>query len=188
MAHMEKHRPLFRIFENGFTEDDINNIPIPGTIENAQIIAEGQGRDVMNTKVRRSQTAWIFNQHLLMFLHKFADQANVQTFNVDMNMVADIQYTVYEASENGHYDWHIDTAFMDNRPTDRKLSVTVQLTDGSEYEGGDFEIEGVNMPTHILKKKGTVLVFPSYLKHRVTPVTRGTRKSLVAWFEGPHWR
>ena len=187
MAHMERHRPLFRIFEKGFSEEDINNIPIPKNIKQALVGLEGTS-DGVNTQVRRSQTGWIDNEHLLMFLHGFANQANLRTFNVDLNMKADIQYTVYEASEKGHYDWHEDVMWNTPHDTDRKLSVTVQLTDGSEYEGGDFELAGTNLPRDLLRTKGTVLVFPSYLRHRVTPVTKGTRKSLVAWFEGPHWR
>ena len=71
---------------------------------------------------------------------------------------------------------------------DRKLSVTVQLSDPSEYEGGGFEFLECPNPDESSRKKGTVLVFPSYLKHRVLPVTKGTRKSLVAWFEGPRWK
>jgi PKHD-type hydroxylase len=73
----------------------------------------------------------------------------------------------------------------------RKLSLTVQLSDPSEYEGGDFHIwyggdEGqfITMP----KEKGTVLIFPSFLMHRVTPVTKGTRKALVFWTGGEPYK
>ena len=65
--------------------------------------------------------------------------------------------------------------------------MTVQLSDGSEYEGGDFELrDGTANPLNQteLKQKGTVLIFPSFLSHRVKPVTKGVRKTLVAWFEG----
>jgi PKHD-type hydroxylase len=65
--------------------------------------------------------------------------------------------------------------------------MTVQLSDPSEYEGGLFKIENQEIPLWY-REKGTVMVFPSYLRHRVEPVTRGVRRSLVAWFEGPRWR
>ena len=75
-----------------------------------------------------------------MYLYKFVNQANMEAFQTDVNMWADIQYTVYEGGAKGHYDWHTDVMFNGIKEMDRKLSVTVQLTDGSEYEGGDFEI------------------------------------------------
>ena len=59
--------------------------------------------------------------------------------------------------------------------------------DTSEYEGGDFEFDEVKT-TADFRSKGTVLVFPSYLRHRVLPVTSGIRRSLVAWFVGPRWK
>ena len=103
--------------------------------------------------------------------------------------VADIQFTEYLATENGHYNWHHDIDWQNNNGYDRKLSVTVQLSEPSEYEGGNFVFDEVDSPdSNILKQKGTVLVFPSYLRHRVEPVTKGVRRSLVSWFEGPSWR
>ena len=75
--------------------------------------------------------------------------------------------------------------------SDRKLSMTIQLSDSHEYEGGDFKFRDdiTNLPTkEQLRKKGTVLIFPSFLYHSVQPVTKGIRKSLVTWIEGPAWR
>ena len=67
-------------------------------------------------------------------------------------------------------------------------TLIIQLSDSTEYEGGDFTFSEVESPNQTSKDKGTVLVFPSYLQHKVTPVTKGERKSLVAWFEGPQWK
>ena len=72
-----------------------------------------------------------------------------------------------------------------------KLSLTLQLSDGSEYEGGNFELNdgtGQGLPYDALRKKGSVLIFPSFLMHRVTPVTSGVRKTIVAWFEGRQFK
>ena len=76
----------------------------------------------------------------------------MESFNVDVNMWADMQYTVYDASDKGHYDWHEGFHFLQSSDLDRKLSVTVQLSDGSEYEGGDFELLGVNLPRDLPSK------------------------------------
>ena len=105
---------------------------------------------------------------------------------VDQNDV-EIQYTEYHATEGGKYDWHHDVDWNNSGGTDRKLSLTVQLSDPSDYDGGYFEFLEVEQPPASSKTKGAVLAFPSYLAHRVAPVTRGVRRSLVAWFHGPTW-
>ena len=89
-----------------------------------------------------------------------------------------------------HYDWHIDTFLDTPNAFHRKLSVTVQLSNGDDYEGGDFQLrdgtgEGLD---NSIYNRGSILVFPSFLLHRVTPVTSGTRKTLVAWFEGKRFK
>ena len=68
--------------------------------------------------------------------------------------------------------------------------MTVQLSNGDDYEGGDFQLrdgtgEGLD---NSIYNRGSILVFPSFLLHRVTPVTSGTRKTLVAWFEGKRFK
>ena len=80
-----------------------------------------------------------------------------------------------------HYDWHTDSILLSREEILRKLSVICMLSDKSEYEGGVLEIENVG---EIQLNKGDVLVFPSFLKHRVTPVTKGIRKTAVVWVNG----
>lgn len=89
-----------------------------------------------------------------------------------------LQFTKYEAPES-HYDYHVDRIYNGQV---RKLSLTVQLTDDSQYEGGDFQIYGSDYK--LPRKQGTILLFPSFVVHRVTPVTNGTRYSLVGWING----
>jgi PKHD-type hydroxylase len=98
-----------------------------------------------------------------------------------------LQFSEYtadkEGGKNGQYDWHMD--FSGGPSSTRKLSMSIQLSDSSEYEGGDLELM---MHRNIIKAprdKGTVIFFPSYITHRVTPITSGTRHSLVSWFHGP---
>lgn len=140
--------------------------------------------------VRTSRVSWLTNQPWVSdMLYFYADQANQAAFHTTLYKKADIQFTEYHATEGGHYSWHHDIDWSRNDGLDRKLSVTVQLSDPSEYEGGNFSFSEVENPdTEQSKAKGTVLIFPSYLQHAVSPVTSGVRKSLVAWFEGPKWR
>ena len=70
---------------------------------------------------------------------------------------------------------------------DRKLSVVIQLSDPTTYQGGDFQFQDVETPVNF-RTQGSILVFPSYLPHRVTEITDGVRYSLVDWLEGPRWR
>lgn len=138
---------------------------------------------------RRSKVAFLNSNLIRNELFSVVNYVNAREFGFDIWNVADIQYTVYEANNKGHYDWHPDEEVCVGiaRKSARKLSLTVQLSDPSDYEGGVFEFNKYDLPD-VIKNKGTVLVFPSPQLHRVTPVTKGVRKSLVAWFEGPDWR
>ena len=111
-------------------------------------------------------------------------------FGVEVSDIFDIQYTIYDGEEQGHYDWHFDTFWANNTEYDRKLSITIQLSDPNDYEGGDFIIDPqYEVPDkNKLRQKGTVFVFPSPIRHKVSPVKKGIRKSLVAWVEGPKWK
>ena len=141
------------------------------------------------SKIRKSRVAWLTdNKPILDMLFDFVDTANKNVFNLSIFKQADIQYTEYLGSEGGHYSWHHDIDWNRNDGFDRKISVTVQLSNPNEYEGGSFSFSETESPDDRCKEKGTVLVFPSYLQHAVQPVTSGTRKSLVAWFEGPRWQ
>ena len=140
------------------------------------------------TDSRVSEIAWLSDQYWLRdLLFGFVMEANRIAFGVDVENVADIQYTEYHGDRKGTFDWHNDVIWTEERSFDRKVSITVQLSDPSEYAGGAFEFSDWPTPENS-RQQGTVLVFPSYLTHRVAPVSNGTRRSLVAWFEGPRWR
>ena len=93
-----------------------------------------------------------------------------------------LQFTEYNPP-GGKYDMHIDKVYQG--PI-RKLSITVQLSDPRDYEGGDFEYQDSSTKSVLPKAQGLLLAFPSYALHAVTPVTRGTRYSLVGWVTGPN--
>lgn len=142
----------------------------------------------MNEQYRRSKIAWLSgNEEIMEVLWPYV-KAAANTIDVDVEAMADFQYTEYHGSQEAKYDWHHDVDWNNNNGRDRKLSVTVQLSDPEDYEGGHFEFAEVEQPNPECRDKGTILIFPSYLQHRVAPVTSGVRKTLVAWFEGPTWR
>jgi PKHD-type hydroxylase len=107
-------------------------------------------------------------------------------FNVDIaGIEPNVQLTRYDASDQGHYTWHTDFAgLMPNR----KISISVQLSGPSDYDGGDLQLLFSDSPFSLPKDRGALLAFPSFMLHRVKPVTRGTRWSLVAWIVGERWR
>ena len=96
-----------------------------------------------------------------------------------------IQHTIYKEG-GGHYDWHMDAGHGMQRH--RKGSLTVQLTDPDDYEGGKLQLWRGQNPLDAPRGKGTVVIFPSYMMHRVSEVTKGTRESLVLWVGGDHYR
>jgi PKHD-type hydroxylase len=97
------------------------------------------------------------------------------------------QYGEYRADRNGHYTWHIDTSARFNGGHVRKLSFSLGLSHRHEYEGGSLEIKYGCKPFEYKIGKGDMVVFPSFLLHRVTPVTKGVRKTLVGWGRGPNF-
>ena len=142
-----------------------------------------------NESIRKSKVSFLQSVELRDELYNVVKWVNANQFGYDIYNLANIQYTIYDGKDEGHYDWHTDDEISigDARHSVRKLSLTVQLSDPSEYEGGDFELYNYQMNPNC-KNKGSVLIFPSTQLHRVTPVTKGIRKSLVAWFQGPEWR
>lgn len=153
-------------------------------------------------KVRNSSIAWLDDPWIYREIHPFIHEANqFCKWNFDWNYSESCQFTKYSKSQ--HYTWHQDSWHQPyDRPGKpehgliRKLSVTVSLEDGRNYEGGDLEFDlrnhGDSTP-HVVspkeaRSKGSIIIFPSFVWHRVTPVTKGTRYSLVIWNCGPLFR
>src|SRR5258708_40174408 len=105
-------------------------------------------------------------------------QLNRDFYGFDLfGLVESFQYTVYDGQEGGHYNWHVDLGGEDVEP--RKISLSLQLTDPSSYRGCDLVLEAGTGPHIAERARGTLIAFPSYVLHRVTPIESGTRKSLV---------
>jgi len=153
------------------------------------------GESVTNKEIRSSTIRWIEpidknSKFIHELLFGYAQQANRLCFGLDISSLHQIQYTIYDGDKQDFYNWHVDTFWANPTAYDRKISLTIQLSDSEDYEGGDFEFDHqYEQPkSDELRQRGTVLAFPSVIGHRVLPVTKGIRKSLVAWIEGPKWR
>lgn len=134
------------------------------------------------------ETYWIFEK-----LNYVIQLNNEQFWNFDLNGYESFQYTEYHASRGGKYDFHADLDYTAREgasdPQTRKLSLSLILNEpGVDFEGGEFQILVGRDPITCNQTKGSVLLFPSWVLHRVTPVTRGVRKSLVVWVVGPKFR
>jgi PKHD-type hydroxylase len=146
-------------------------------------------------KTRNSSIVWMDDQWIYREIIPYVNRANIDAgWNFEWQNSEKCQFTIYR--EQQHYNWHQDSW---NKPYDRprsndhgmirKLSVTVSLADGSEYEGGDLEFDLRNREDSLsniitskeAKTKGSIIVFPSFIWHRVAPVLKGTRYSLVIW-------
>ena len=128
------------------------------------------------------------DEYLTNLLYGFADEANQVAFGVNVFKRGEIQFTKQNPSVSQAADWHHDIDWHLSDGVIRKLSVLIQLSDPSEYTGGDFYFDECETPDEALKKQGSVLVYPSYLKHITTPVETGARRFLAAWFYGPKWQ
>lgn len=141
---------------------------------------------------RRSSIRWLdpkgTETDLANKLMNFVESANRDHFGFDLWGMFELQFTEYHGNAGGKYDWHHDVDFLSPVPHHRKLSIVVQLSDPSDYQGGEFEFFNLPPPGAGFKTQGSVLVFPSFYTHRVAPVTAGIRRSIVSWIDGPRWR
>ena len=127
---------------------------------------------------------WVFER-----LQQAVAQLNERCFGFDLAGFHDpLQLTRYAADLHGHYDWHTDRGTFVNGNPPRKLTLAVQLSDADSYAGGDLELLYGREPLRLDRAPGSLHVFPSFVLHRVTPVSRGTRLSLVGWIVGPRFR
>ncbi len=115
---------------------------------------------------------------------------NARFFRFDLSGLAALQYAVYGGPEGGHFDWHKDYGRDAGDPTQepRKLTLSLQLSDASEYKGCDLQIRAGNLIDIAPRARGTLVAFPANVLHQVTPIESGVRRSLVIWAVGPDFR
>ena len=153
---------------------------------NAQVGNErGIKGGVIDTKTRTSHISWIpFKKMPEMYkdIEEIMKQTNGNHFGFDgMTLTEYAQYTEYP--EGGFYDWHVDNDVnFKHEPPVRKISMTCLLSHESEFEGGDLELIKEGKIAKL--KQGQIIFFASFIRHRVAPVIKGVRKSLVMWFGG----
>jgi PKHD-type hydroxylase len=175
-------------FASAFTESElalIKEIADKIPKQKASVGTEGN-----ISEYRISDVAWINDSDDTEWLYsKIADYAkiaNKEMWNFDIWGYQDnLQYTNYYGDGGGHYDWHLD---LGPGLSNRKLSVVLQLSEGTDYDGGELQINPGGSILSVPKQLGLLCFFPSFLLHRVTPVTKGIRKSFVLWLGGGHYR
>jgi len=134
---------------------------------------------------RSSRITWLYPSEKLDWLFRrvtdITVELNKKYFGFDLfGLIEGFQFTEYKGPL-GHYGKHMDTTF---KGPIRKLSVTIQLSPPESYEGGDLELYFSDIPDTTIREQGSMILFPSYTMHRVSPVISGTRYSLVGWVTG----
>lgn len=151
----------------------------------AQMASEGGVVDA--SKRRVDVLAQDPMQPLGCIARTYIEVANQQAgWNYALTGQEDTQLNRYKSVDEGFYDWHMDS-FPPKNGTQRKLSCVILLNDASEFEGGELQFKG-NEGESLLTKQGSIVVFPSFIEHKVTPVTKGVRYTAVTWAIGPAFK
>ena len=185
-------------WDNWFSEEDLQKIEDyckTQTMHSATIVRGNGDLTVVEDTYRKSdigfihsndETKWIFDSLL-----QLASHLNNNYYGYDLSGFDHFQYTEYNG-EGTKYDYHTDMIFGDQIPSDlilpRKLSFSLILSNSDEYTGGDFEILIGKKSNPVTQTRGRVIAFPSFVLHRVTPLTGGVRKSIVFWAVGPKFK
>lgn len=189
------------VFPNLLSDADCDRVIEHGLALTAE---DGKLRASDEAELRRTRVAWIREDWVYDLVEPFVYKANDSAgWNFDVERMQSLQFGSYPVG--GHYGWHFDMTGRTYSEKDnvapvfhgllRKVSFSVQLCDPATFDGGHLEIEWglpnaknrVESPDPA-RTRGTLVVFPSFLPHRVTPVTRGERHSLVGWVCGKPWR
>ena len=129
------------------------------------------------------ETAWVMDRMM-----RLTAAANREAFGFDLTEFAEsAQVARYGAEREGHFGWHSDIG-AGALAAKRKLTIVVQLSDPADYDGGTLELRPDSSVRQTPRDRGTAIIFPSFVLHRVTPVTTGTRWSLTLWSHGPAFR
>jgi len=171
-----------------FTPDQCRQIIECGHRQKPQKAQVGMGRKPgggLDTNKRVTTISWIpFKEMEPMYnqVNEFIQKANRNHFGFgDIQITEQAQFTEYP--EGGFYDWHMDSDVnMQHEPPVRKISMTCLLSPESEFEGGELELMAKGKRAKM--RQGHAIMFASFINHKVAPVTRGVRQSLVMWFGG----
>jgi PKHD-type hydroxylase len=176
---------LYAFWEKAFSKEECQTII---NIAKDKGLIKGVTRGISD--VRESKVSWLYpNNGMDWAFRRVTDitlNLNEKFFKFDLfGLNEGFQFTNYVAP-SGKYGKHVDRAT--NIPV-RKLSISIQLTDPKEYEGGELKLyDGEKDGTVMSREQGTLVMFPSYVLHEVMPVTKGERNSLVTWVTGKQFK
>lgn len=174
---------------DGFVEECLKEELHKGTLIRIDEIPNAEDLEIRNSEVKLLDADKY--GELFKLVWKYALESNKNAYGFDISNIENCQFSVYDSSYKGKYDWHTDTSWANESLYDRKISLIIQLSDPSEYEGGQFEVKDVALveeERELMNKKGSIITIPAFIEHRVTPVTKGRRLSLIAWIEGTKFR
>ncbi len=180
-----KKRELFAWWEGTFTEAELDWLQQKAKEGKIDGLAGGE----IKNKVRRNKIDWLSNTEdsawVFEKLGMVASSLNAEYFSFDLSGFHEpLQLCNYDEETQGEYKWHQDFG----ADFCRKLSLVLQLSDPSEYEGGNLQIKTNAYEGTMKKQRGLIIAFPSWTLHQVTPVLKGNRQSLVAWIAGPEFK
>lgn len=168
-----------------FTVDELDRIEKLGDASKIEAVI-GPSHEV-NKAHRDSHILWLPPSVETQWVFEIIEDALYQVnkhFQLDLKFLQDLQFTEYGAS--GKFGAHVDEGYGYHKDHRRILSMSLQLSEPEAYEGGELLLYPSSLtPVRTPKRRGLVSFFRSHVLHEVTPVTQGTRKSLVAWATGP---
>tara|TARA_R100001244_G_scaffold105562_2_gene78317 strand:+ start:4023 stop:4610 length:588 start_codon:yes stop_codon:yes gene_type:complete len=189
MYEKRDHIHFFSFQRKVFTKKECEHIVKLGKKEGLGKAFVGN-KNKLNNKQRKGKISWIHpiksNTWMFERITYYLNELNKKYFKFELDgFLEGFQFTNYKNKE--FYDWHIDRGF--NSTYARKLSLTIQLTDPTEYRGADLVLSESTEETVINEKEqGTLIVFPSFTMHKITPIIKGERNSLVGWCSGSNFK
>lgn len=193
----EKTKTFVKIYDSIYLPDALNVSQmkeIEDKVEDTALVPAAVGgfnKHGVDPAIRRSKIAWVdpgkISEEFRKYIEAMFLSVNEQHFNFHLTGTEAFQFTTYYAENAGEYRWHTDTSQIEEGIV-RKLSVSILLSDPSEYEGGKLILSPDGFPLVAEERKGRAVFFPSWVPHCVTPVTKGVRKSLVIWSHGPMFK
>ena len=152
----------------------------PAQIDNPNRQLDESYRKCFNTMIDTQFHSWLVPK-----LHSYLKEVNNDFFRFKLNGITELQVIKYDT--DSFYKKHIDT-LIDELGYQRKLTFVIQLSNDNDYTGGDLLLHTSEPAEKALRKKGTIIVFPSFVLHEVTPILSGTRYSMIGWCFGPEFQ
>jgi PKHD-type hydroxylase len=183
----------FVVWQDLFSKEELDAMVRLGdslTLEKAELSVGGAAYD----NIRSTKVAWVPREPRTERLYRTMEDAvlqmNARFFRFDLSGLARLQYAVYGGPEGGHFEWHKDYGRDPSDPQQepRKLTLSLQLSEASDYEGCELQARGGHQIDTAPKARGSLIAFPANVLHQVTPIRSGVRRALVIWAVGPEFR